>query len=304
MGILNNLALFGLSWAPCLERADTMAKADKPPRKTGLRGRPTTVPPEKSGSRTILAGLVLLQAVAQLKEPATLTEIARKMGMSASRTFRYLRSLTQAEFLKQDPSTGRYDIGLASIELGLAATARLDAVRLASDLMRPLTEMTGLVSVLSVWGSNGPTVIKSEQGALETAVRIREGANLSLPITAVGRIFLAYMPASEIKVFLQRDIAAWNSEAAKAKRLAAAEIAKLQDEVRHNGLSRASGIRNPAIAAIAAPVFAQDGRLAMCLALTGLIGSFDASYDGVPANHLKVTAQRLSRMMGGLSRKD
>jgi hypothetical protein len=51
-----------------------MAKALKtPPGRTGLRGRPAKVPAEQSGSRTILAGLVLLQAVAQLKEPATLT---------------------------------------------------------------------------------------------------------------------------------------------------------------------------------------------------------------------------------------
>ena len=282
-----------------------MAPADKPAatKKTGLRGRPAKLSAEKAGSRTILAGLVLLQAVAQMKEPATLTEIAKAMGMSPSRAYRYLKSLTQAEFLKQEPSTGRYDIGLASIELGLAATARLDAVRLATELMRPLTDTTGLVSLLSVWGSNGPTVIKSEQGGLETAVRIREGANLSLPITAVGRIFLTYMPPGDIKSLLQRDIAMWNTTAAKGKRLGAADITKLQEEVRQHGLSHASGIRNPAVSALAAPIFAQGGRLAMCLALTGLIGSFDTSYDAAPAVQLKTTAQRLSRMLGGLASK-
>ncbi len=272
-------------------------------KRTGLRGRPAKLPPEKAGSRTILAGLVLLQAVAQMKEPATLTEIAKAMGMSASRAYRYLKSLTQAEFLKQDPATGRYDIGLASIELGLAATARLDAVRLATELLRPLTDATGLVSLLSVWGTNGPTVIKTEQGRLETAVRIREGVNLSLPITAVGRVFLAYMPPAEIKPLLQRDIATWNATAAKGKKLGAGDIATLQEEVRQHGLSRASGIRNPAVAALGAPVFAQDGRLVLCLSLTGLIGSFDTSYDAPPAVQLKETAQRLSRMLGGLARK-
>ena len=271
-------------------------------KKTGLRGRPAKLPADQVGSRTILAGLVLLQAVSQMKEPATLTEIAKAMGMSASRAYRYLKSLTQAEFLKHDPATGRYDIGLASIELGLAATARLDAIRLATDLMRPLTDATGLVSLLSVWGSNGPTVIKSEQGGLETAVRIREGANLSLPVTAVGRIFLSYMPAADIKPLLQRHMDEWNGKAAKAQRIGPSDITDLQTEVRHHGLARASGTRNPAVAALAAPVFAQDGRLAMSLSLTGLIGSFDADYDGEPAVQLKAMAQRLSRMLGGLAR--
>ena len=271
-------------------------------KKTGLRGRPAKLPADQVGSRTILAGLVLLQAVSQMKEPATLTEISKAMGMSASRAYRYLKSLTQAEFLKHDPATGRYDIGLASIELGLAATARLDAVRLATDLMRPLTDATGLVSLLSVWGSNGPTVIKSEQGGLETAVRIREGANLSLPVTAVGRIFLSYMPAADIKPLLQRHMDEWNGKAAKAQRIGPSDITDLQTEVRQHGLARASGTRNPAVAALAAPVFAQDGRLAMSLSLTGLIGSFDADYDGEPAAQLKAMAQRLSRMLGGLAR--
>jgi DNA-binding IclR family transcriptional regulator len=282
-----------------------MALSSKPAplKKTGLRGRPAKLSAEKAGSRTILAGLMLLQAVAQMKEPATLTEIAKARGMSPSRAYRYLKSLTQAGFLKQEPSTGRYDIGLASIELGLAATARLDAVRLATELMRPLTDATGLVSLLSVWGSNGPTVIKSEQGGLETAVRIREGINLSLPITAVGRIFLAYMAATEITPFLQRDITTWNATAAKGSRLSASAIAKLQDEVQQHGLSHASGIRNPAVSALAAPVFGQDGHLAMCLAVTGLIGTFDTSYNGMPATQLKAAAQRLSRMLGGLGRK-
>ena len=271
-------------------------------KKTGLRGRPAKLPADQVGSRTIVAGLVLLQAVSQMKEPATLTEISKAMGMSASRTYRYLKSLTQAEFLKHDPATGRYDIGLASIELGLAATARLDAVRLATDLMRPLTDATGLVSLLSVWGSNGPTVIKSEQGGLETAVRIREGANLSLPVTAVGRIFLTYLAANEIKPFLQRDLDEWNGKAAKSQKLGPSDITKLQAEVRQHAMARASGTRNPAVAALAAPVFAQDGRLAMSLSLTGLIGSFDTDYAGKPAVQLKAMAQRLSRMLGGVAR--
>ena len=63
-------------------------------------------------------------------------------------------------------------------------------------------------------------------------------------------------------------------------------------------LSRAIGLRNPSIAALAAPVFGPNGRLSMCVALMGIIGSFDTEFEGRPAVELKKTAERLSRLLG------
>jgi DNA-binding IclR family transcriptional regulator len=56
----------------------------------------------------------------------------------------------------------------------------------------------------------------------------------------------------------------------------------------------------PSIAALGAPIFNARG-LVMSLTLTGLSGSFDSSFSGEPAQHLLVTAQRISRRAGGSS---
>lgn len=268
-------------------------------KKSQLRGRPALHRREEVGNRTVLVGIRLLQMVAQASGPGTLTEIAKRTGMSPSRTYRYLASLTQAGFLEQDPGTGRYDLGPAAIELGISATARLDPIRMASDLMSDLTDTVGLVSILSVWGSNGPTVIRAEVGRLETAIHVREGTNVSTVTTSVGRIFLAYMPAEEISALADRHRKEWNAAAPKPKRITAAEMEKLRGDVRAHGLSCAIGLRNPSIAALAAPVFGPNGRLSMCVALMGIIGSFDTGFEGRPATELKKTAERLSRLLGG-----
>jgi DNA-binding IclR family transcriptional regulator len=261
-------------------------------------GRPQTRPPETTGSRTILVGTALLKTIARLPRPATLSEIGRAGGMSASRTHRYLSSLVQSEFVQYDPRTGTYSLGPASIELGATALAKINAVGIASDAMRDLTEATRLVSHICVWGSNGPTVIRWEQGNLEAAIRIREGINLSLLTTSSGRIFLAYMDPKRIAERLARDVESWNRRAPAAERFTPAKIRTLAQAIRERGLARAIGMSNPRVAALSAPIFERDG-LAMSLTLSGIEGSFDTSLDAAPARGLKAAADRVSYRLGG-----
>ncbi len=251
-----------------------------------------------AGNRTIVIGVRLLQAVSRMNGPATLTEIAQRTGMSVSRAYRYLTSLTQTGLLQHELETGKYDLGPAAIELGIAAMARVDAIRLASDIMRELTEQVHLVSILCVWGSNGPTVIKWEQGRLDLAVRIREGLNLPLPITASGRLFMAYLDVGQVQPLLERDIKAWNATAPAKKRLDKKAIEAIRKDVLKHRMACATGLRTPQTAALAAPIFDQDGRLSMTITLVGVIGSFDTAFDGAPAQALRAATDRLSHMLG------
>jgi DNA-binding IclR family transcriptional regulator len=267
-------------------------------RKSSLPGRPGTRDPMDAGNRTIVIGVRLLQAVSRMNGPATLTEIAQRTGMSISRAYRYLTSLTQTGLLQHEAETGKYDLGPAAIELGLAAMARVDMIRVASDVMRNLTEEVNLVSILVVWGSNGPTVIKWEQGRLDLSVRIREGLNLPLPITASGRLFMTYLDAKEVQPLLERDLKAWNAGAPAKKKLDKKAIEAIRKDVRKHGMACNSGLRTPHTAAIAAPIFDADGRLSMTISLVGVIGTFDLDFDGAPARALKAATDRLSRMVG------
>lgn len=267
-------------------------------RKSSLPGRPGTRDPMDAGNRTIVIGVRLLQAVSRMNGPATLTEIAQRTGMSVSRAYRYLTSLTQTGLLRHEIETGKYDLGPAAIELGIAAMARVDMIRVASDVMRELTEQVHLVSILVVWGSNGPTVIKWEQGRLDLSVRIREGLNLPMPITASGRLFMTYHDAKEVQPLLERDIKAWNASAPAKKKLDKKAIEAIRKDVRKQGIACTIGLRTVQTQAIAAPIFDADGRLTMTISLVGVVGSFDTSADGAPARALKAATQRLSKMVG------
>lgn len=251
-----------------------------------------------NGNRSVVVGVHLLKKIAAIEGPATLGEIAAAAEMSASRTHRYLAGLIQTGLVEQDPNTGRYELGSTIVELGLTALGRTDAVKLGGETLTLLTERTGLVSLLSTWGSHGPTIIKWEQGRLNTAVRIREGRNLPLLTTATGRVFLAFVPENEIKSLLDHELARQKEMLPKSRAKDLSDVQSLRAEVLRHGLGRMIGEENPGLVALAAPVFDHDGRIVMAITLVSIIGTMNADYDGGPARELKATANQLSRRLG------
>ena len=269
-------------------------------RRSPEKVRKRKTPPVKgaNGNRSVVVGVHLLKTIAAIEGPATLGEIAAQADMSASRTHRYLAGLIQTGLVEQDPNSGRYALGATIVELGLTALGRTDAVKLGGETLTLLTERTGLVSLLSTWGSHGPTIIKWEQGRLNTAVRIREGRNLPLLTTATGRVFLAFMPESDVKALLQQELARQTEMLPKSKARDQSDVQALRAEVLRHGLGRMIGEENPGLVALAAPVFDHDGRIVMTMTLVSIIGTMDAEYDGAPARELKATANQLSRRLG------
>lgn len=250
-----------------------------------------------NGNRSVVVGVHLLKTIAAIEGPATLGDIAAKAGMSASRTHRYLAGLIQTGLVEQELNSGRYALGATIVELGLTALGRTDAVKLGGETLSLLTERTGLVSLLSTWGSHGPTIIKWEQGRLNTAVRIREGRNLPLLTTATGRVFLAYVPEQDIHDLLQQELAR-QSASPKSKLRDLTDVQALRAEVLRHGFGRMIGEENPGLVALAAPVFDHDGRIVLTITLVSIIGTMDAEYDGEPARELKAMAHQLSRRLG------
>lgn len=251
----------------------------------------------RHGVRSVVQGGKLVQIVSQAGRALTLSEIGAASGMSASRAHRYLASLIQLGLIEQDRETGRYDLGPALLELGLAALSRVDAVRLASVSLRQLSESTGIAAVLVVWGSHGPTVIKWEPGRVAFAPRIREGHSLSLIHSSAGRVFLAFQSSKDTDPILKRELEQWNA-AAPDRALSLPDIDTLRDEVKKNRLGRSVAEQNPSVQAISAPVFDHDGRLRLTLTLLGLIGSFDPDYGSDTAAELMKAAEELSRKLG------
>ncbi len=256
------------------------------------RGRPAELSAEAAGNSTALIGLELLKAIAKANRLMSLTEIARAANMSASRTHRYISSLLHAGFVRQEKNSGRYEIGPSTLDIAVAAMKHVDGGQITADVMRELTHRTGLCSYLCIWGSNGPTVVRDEMGDVQTAARMRIGANLSL-LTATGKIFVSFLPEDLTRDMLRRDIDDWNRETPSASE-SFEKAMHQRARILKTRVARTQGMRNPTWTAFASPVFDRAGAFRMALTVIGVTTMFDTKLDGPVACQLKASAERLS----------
>ena len=246
-------------------------------------------------NRSVLLGASLLRTIAKLGGGASLPEISQASGLLVARTHRYLVSLVKSGLLDYDSVSGRYDLGSLVLELGLTALERIDAVRLGSDALRRLTERLNVTSTLSVWGSNGTTIIKCEMARSNRINQIREGTNLALLTSATGRIFFTYLPRRETQEFLDRQNT-MRSPGTADTAMSRDELESLRVEIRRVGIAKNSGDTNRD--ALAVPVFNYEGKLAMVITIVADLNSMDMALNSHAAHELQTTAEELSRQLG------
>lgn len=257
-------------------------------------GRPQKLSTREAGSKTVSDCLLFLSDVLSMKRTASLADIVRATGVSSSRAHRYLRSLEAARFLMRDPDSGKYDIGSAAFAIGAIAASRVDPDRAASKTLRNLSDSTGMASHLSVWSSVGPVVLKSLHAPDHTAIKAREGTHLSLISTASGRIFLAYMNREEVNEVLAKDVYEWNIASPPRERLDPERLELMCADILRNHVAYVAGVRNSALAALAAPVFDAEGRLTSCLTLLCMHSDFPTSAVGLRKDELLSAARSLA----------
>jgi DNA-binding IclR family transcriptional regulator len=253
--------------------------------------------PSRHGNRSVVVGLSLLKALATIGAPATLSEVARAAGLPRSRAHRFLSGLIDADAVRQEPGSGKYELGTMIIEIGVAALGSLDSMKLGAEALKEVTHRTGLASVLAVWGSNGPTVIRWEHGGLAAVIRIQEGGVLPLLTTACGKVFLAHMPEEHTAPLVENELRLLASNNRIAVRTQS-DVKKLRQQVLRHGLGRAVAEENPGLTALAAPVFGASNRLTMAISVVSVLGVADMAFDGIPAQQLNEVAVELSRKLG------
>ena len=183
-------------------------------------------PSRRRGIQSIEIGMRILEVLAAHRTATPLSAIAQTTGMAAPQVHRYLQSLIAAGMARQDQASGRYDLGPASLRMGLAALSRTDAFTVVDRAISEFVERTGQTAQIAAMGPMGPTIVRVYNGrpALHTTLHV--GSILPLTTSATGRIFLAFVPPSETVRLVQEELHASASEASRALAEIRASMAK------------------------------------------------------------------------------
>lgn len=214
------------------------------------------------GIQSIEVGSRVLLALEQGRGPMTLSDVAAGSSLHPAKAHRYLVSLVRVGLASQSVDTGLYDLGPASRALGIEALRRTDSVSVVSSHAVSLRDETGHTTNVAVWSDAGPSLVRWDTGAHALPIVVRVGSTLPLLDSAVGCVFLAYLPFSTTGEVLNAQ-----QKQAATRTISARETRELVEQVRRDGLSRTKNQMIVGLAALATPVFGADGTLEAVLGL-------------------------------------
>jgi DNA-binding IclR family transcriptional regulator len=248
---------------------------------------------DSAGIQSIEVGVPLLAAFSRSPEAMTLTDLAKASEMTTSKAHKYLASFVRAGLVARDPASGRYRLGSLALELGFAAVRHLSAVSISEAAMLELRDTLNLTVSLTVWGNQGPTIVRRVESHQSQFAVMRMGSVLPLLTSNNGRIFLAYLDRRYTQQMIDAELAVPDGPAARAGVRTKRDVELLIAEIRVNRVANREGIVSGFVT-MSAPIFDISNTVAAALTLVGL--------QDVNLSHAKpmllAVADRLSRQLG------
>jgi DNA-binding IclR family transcriptional regulator len=245
--------------------------------------------------RSIQSAEVVLAVLAKMGElpgPASLKTISHALDMPSSKVHRYLASLLNTGFVRQNPDTRDYELGAAALRVGLGALAQLDILRLATHESALLAQATGLTSLIAVPGETGATIVRMHRGVRHVVTSIGVGSVLPLTRSATGRALLAFTPEHYARGQTEREVPRAERSAQWRRSLDA-----LLAQTRATRLAVADGTYIPGLRAVSAPVLNSGGDAVLAITLMCTTDE-ELEPRSKPTVMLQETCLRLSRDTG------
>ncbi len=129
-------------------------------------------------------------------------EIAQRTGLPKSSISRFTYTLTKLGYLSYSERLEKYQLGSGVLALGYAFVSNLAVRQVARPLMEELAENTG--TAVGLAGRDRSEMIYVEYSAPTKVKTFRHeiGDRIAMATSAVGRAYLAALPADEREYFL------------------------------------------------------------------------------------------------------
>jgi DNA-binding IclR family transcriptional regulator len=219
--------------------------------------------PQTQAGRSVTSKVVaILAAFTPAAPELSLNDLARRTGLPLSTVYRLASELVEWGALERIAGGG-YRIGLRLWEVGLLAprTAALNEVAL--PFMQDLYEATHENVHLAVLQGREALYVERVTGRRSISVRSRRGGRIPLHATGVGKVLLAYAPATFQEEILAEPLRRYSPYTMVAPGLLRDTLA----EIRRSGVAIAREELTVGRVAVAAPVLDGDGRAIAALSI-------------------------------------
>lgn len=248
-----------------------------------------------STHQSLQRGLQIVEIVAEMAEPPTLSAIARKSKLNPSTTHHILKALVDFGYLIQAPETHIYSLSSKLFRLTRRTWTVEQLAEIATPYLEQLGNLTGEGSSLAVL-RDGQVIIAAKQeqdGPLRVVQRIGE----SRPIycTAVGKILAAALSEREFEELIEQT----DFQKKTPNTITSPDVfRKEMISIRHKGVAFDNEEHIRGVRCLAAPIRDYSGKTRAALCVVGPKDNLSPKRIGKVQHDLLTVATSLSTRLG------
>ena len=169
------------------------------------RGRTPSASAASGGqSLSLSRGLLLLERLADAESGVALTDLAQRVGLSASTTHRLLNTLEKTGFVYQAGPLGLWQVGLKAFVIGSAFLQSRDLLPQSHPYLRRLMEQSGESANLAVLDGYEAVFVDQVQCREMMRMQAKLGGRAPLHASGVGKALLAAIDDEAINTALHK----------------------------------------------------------------------------------------------------
>ena len=192
-------------------------------------------------------------------------EVARRLNMSRSTTYRYLQSLRSYDLLEEDDHGG-FRLGPRVFELARVARKGLGLSELALPVMHELGRRVDEAVLLTRRSGDQVVCVERVESSHPIRLSYERGHLLPLHAGASAKVLLAFADPEEVKEVLGKGKLARFTDATVADpRKLGAQLSVIREQ----GYAVSDGEVDVGVRGIAAPILQPDGSVAAGLSVAG-----------------------------------
>jgi DNA-binding IclR family transcriptional regulator len=244
-----------------------------------------------SGRSVTSKVLALLDAFTPAMPELTLSELARRAGLSLPTAHRRALELVTWGALERGPD-GRFHIGLRLWEVASLAPRGLGLREAALPFLEDLYEVSHENVQLAVREGLEVVFVERIAGRVAVPVLTRVGGRFALHATGVGMVLLAHAPADVQEEMLSAPLQAYSPRTVTDP----VRLREVLADVRRCGYAVSDGQVTVDALSVAAPIHNADGAV---VAAVSLVVRADNAQPGALAPLVRSAARGISRSLAG-----
>ncbi len=232
------------------------------------------------------------------REPRGVTEISKSLGSNKSSAYRILSTLKKAQWVEQDPSTKKYDLGVGLHEISASIMSGLTVRSISLPYLNKLCSGSGETAILSKRIGFERVYIEQIESSYEIRHIVEIGKRLPLWLGAPGKAILAHMEPAEVEMVIDDLRKSGVHILASGQILEVDQLLRELAEIRQKGFSMSFGERLVASAAVASPIFDRNHKVVGAISIAGPLPRFNQELAAKYAPLVSKAANEVSLRLG------